>query len=131
MSLQIISVYVALSIYSFRKNLGIMEEKLAYIREINEMKEQEEEEEEQDGEEKRNRRETNSGEKSADSDELNWKTLRVDIELGGASELGIELAYASKIIEKLEVNEQLLDQSISKLAQISLFLFLFSYCINN
>jgi hypothetical protein len=83
-----------------------MEEKLAYIREMNEMKEQEEEEEKQN-------RETSSLQKSADSDELNWKTIRVDIELGGASELGIELAYASKIIEKLEVNEQLLDQSIS------------------
>lgn len=87
----------------------MMEEKLAYIREMNEMKEQEEEEEKQ-------QRENSSAQKSvSDSDELNWKTLRVDIELGGASELGIELAYASKIIEKLEVNEDLLDQSISEL----------------
>lgn len=84
-----------------------MEEKLAYIREMNELKEGDEEEE------NNNDRDENK-KKSFDSDDLNWKTLRIDIDLKDSNELGIELAYASKIIEKLEVNDNELDKSISE-----------------
>lgn len=48
-----------------------MEEKLAYFRELHELKEDDEHEKHDD----------DTTKKSFDSDELNWKTLKIEIDL--------------------------------------------------
>jgi hypothetical protein len=97
--------------------MAMLEDKLAYIHEMNELKEDQEEQNKQTADN------ISSSKKSdTDSDDLNWKTLKIDIDLtentfnNNSELLGIEIAYASKIIEKLDdLNETKTSTIIKKI----------------
>jgi len=101
--------------------MAMLEDKLAYIHEMNELKEDQEEQNKQTADN------ISSSKKSdTDSDDLNWKTLKIDIDLtentfnNNSELLGIEIAYASKIIEKLDdLNETKSSTIIKKIENIN------------